>query len=161
MTGFEIPEFDLILQDAATANDPEDELPIEETAVAVSPTEVSENQTLRALLRSLWIACHSPGMHRAVIGIRRIGSDRTAAKIWSAMTPRASWGPGRRVSLSFNEISCFGVLRLCIIPLHVEIHHVFNIIPRRNHGLYLSHRNRSDVRGPRSCSAGEEFYLNS
>ena len=36
MTGFEIPEIDLILQDAANAADPEDELPIEETGPAVA-----------------------------------------------------------------------------------------------------------------------------
>ena len=36
VTGFEIPEIDLILQDAANANDPEDEFPIEETGPAVA-----------------------------------------------------------------------------------------------------------------------------
>jgi hypothetical protein len=36
LTGFEIPEIDLILQDAANANDPEDELPIEEAGPAVT-----------------------------------------------------------------------------------------------------------------------------
>jgi hypothetical protein len=36
LTGFEIPEIDLILQDVANANDPKDELPIEETGPAVA-----------------------------------------------------------------------------------------------------------------------------
>ena len=36
VTGFEIPEIDLILQDAANATDLEDELPIEETGPAVA-----------------------------------------------------------------------------------------------------------------------------
>jgi DNA modification methylase len=36
VTGFEIPQIDLILQDAANVNDPEDELPIEEMGPAVT-----------------------------------------------------------------------------------------------------------------------------
>ena len=36
VTGFEIPEVDLILQEAANANDQEDELPIEESGPAVT-----------------------------------------------------------------------------------------------------------------------------
>ena len=52
VSGFEIPEIDLILQDAANANDPEDALPIEETGPPI------------AQLGDLWLL----GKHRVLCG---------------------------------------------------------------------------------------------